>query len=112
MKVTQCTQVLYNVHGHGPIASSLCINAATTRTHARTHTHTHTHTHTEALPPHPPNLYCIVSESTDNLVIIILQTVDTLAVFAVALDASQSVTGILPVALHVLRYKGSEEGGR
>ena len=43
--------------------------------HARTHTHTH--------------LDGIVPESADYLLIVILQTVDSLAVLTVALDTSQ-----------------------
>lgn len=48
------------------------------------------------------NLYRIVSEARNDLLVIILQAVDTLAVLTVTLNLSQGVTAILPVRLHVL----------
>ena len=44
----------------------------------------------------------VVPQAADDLVVIVLKAVDSLAVLAVALDSSQSVSSVLPVALHVL----------
>ena len=43
--------------------------------------------------------------------VIVLQAVNTLAVLAVALYASERVAGVLPIALHVLRKKRGGGGG-
>lgn len=48
------------------------------------------------------HLYGVVSEATDDLVVVVLEAVDSLAVLTVTLDPSESVSRILPVALHVL----------
>lgn len=59
--------------------------------------------HMQKLPTHVHTyLYCIVSETTDDFVIVILQAVHTLTVLTVALDASERVPRIFPVTLHVL----------
>ena len=50
----------------------------------------------------------IISESTDDLLVVILQAVHPFTVLAVALNPCQSVPCILPVAFHVL---GKERGG-
>ena len=54
-----------------------------------------THTHLDG----------VISEPTDYLLVIILQTVDSLAVLTLALDTSQWMMAIPPVGLHVLYYK-------
>ena len=54
-----------------------------------------THTHLDG----------VISEPTDYLLVIILQTVDSLAVLTLALDTSQWRMAIPPVGLHVLHNK-------
>ena len=51
------------------------------------------------------HLDCVVSETTDNLLIIILQAVDPFAVLTATLDSGQSVPATPPVCFHVLRKK-------
>ena len=56
---------------------------------------------------HTVSLYLdsIVSKTTDNLLLIILQAVDSLAVLTAALNPSQCVPATTPVGLHVLSEK-------
>ena len=51
---------------------------------------------------HDDYLDGIVSESTDNLLVVILQAVDSLAVLTVTLDSRKRLSAISPVFLHYL----------
>ena len=46
-----------------------------------------------------PNFYRIVSQTGDNLVIIVLKAVDALALFTFAVDARNGAAAVAPVAV-------------
>ena len=78
-----------------------------THTHSLSHslTHTCTLTLTHSCSLTHTHLDSVVPQTADNLLVVVLQAVHSLAVLTVALDGSERELAFLPVVFHVLEME-------